>query len=256
MTEFSALLACAPNFREVSGLRARDGRVVAGGRLFRSDAVLAPEATDREVLAGIGIDLVFDLRSATERAVATNAFLASTGADLRPVDLLARIENGHDYWHVIKAQPDAQGGEAAMHAVYGAFPAALHSQLLSMVEAIAVSPGAVLVHCTAGKDRTGFVIAVLLGMLGASKQDIAQDYLLSAGRGNAQVRERTRLLAVDRIGFDLPAEVIDRLMSVRESYLDAAMARIQQDFGGLDSYLASAGVTAQHIAALEGRLLA
>lgn len=255
MTDFSAVLACAPNFREVAGLRARDGRSVGSGRLFRSDAILAPEVEDCDILARFGVDLVFDLRSASERTHAPNTYLASVGADLRAVDLLARIEDGHDHWHVIKEQPDAQGGDAAMHAVYAAFPQALHGQLASVVEAILASPGAVLVHCTAGKDRTGFLIAVLLSAIGVGAADIVADYLQSAGRGNAQVRDNTRRLAVNRIGFELPEDVLERLLSVRESYLDAAMARIEQDFGGIDGYFASAGISEQQRAALKARLL-
>lgn len=255
VTDFSAVLACAPNFRELSGLRAHDGRNVGSRRLFRSDAILAPEVGDCDILGPFGVDLVFDLRSATERTHAPNTYLASVGADLRAVDLLARIEDGQDHWHVLKEQPNAQGGDAAMHTVYAAFPQALHGQLAAVVEAILTSPGAVLVHCTAGKDRTGFLIAVLLSAIGVGSADILADYLKSAGRGNAQVRDSTRRLAVNRIGFELPEDALDRLLSVQESYLNAAMVRIEQDFGGIEGYFVSAGISEQQLAALKSRLL-
>jgi len=112
-----------------------------------------------------------------------------------------------------------------MQALYAGFPAALHGQLLSLVEAMAACDTAALIHCTAGKDRTGFAVAILMAALGVPMPQIMADYLASLGRANAQAREETRQLTAARLGFQLADDTLDRLMTVHESYLAASFAR-------------------------------
>jgi protein-tyrosine phosphatase len=249
------MLACSPNFRMVSGLIGRDGRALVAGCLYRSDALIDPLPDDQAALAALGIGLVFDLRSATERSRAPGHYWDAAGVDVQGVDMLAHIEGGSEPWHAFKAQPDTQGAEATMQALYAGFPAALHGQLLSLVEAVAACDKAVLIHCTAGKDRTGFAVAILMASLGVPMPQIMADYLASLGRSNAQAREETRQLTAARLGFELADDALDRLMTVHESYLAASFARVEQDFGGVEAYLSTAGISAKHIAALEALLL-
>ena len=85
-------------------------------------------------------------------------------------------------------------------------------------------------HCTAGKDRTGFAAALLLGALGVSRDDILHDYLLTN-------RLYVRSPLVEARG---PKHVMDVLWSVQPVFLEAAFATIEQDFGGLSRYLEGA----------------
>lgn len=256
MTDAPRLLQCAPNFRAVDApIALADGGTVSP-RLFRSDAVLAPAAADRAVIAQCGIGLVFDLRSATERTYHPNRFWLAKGAEVFALDMLAHIESGADPWIRLRASADAQGARSAMTAMYAAFPDAVHAQLPAVVDAIGRSSGQVLVHCTAGKDRTGFLVALLLSALGVPRDAIIADYLRSAGRGNAAARDATRALAVSRLGVPLPEDALDELMSVQETFLAASFAAIDRDHGGLDAYLTTAGVTSTDRAVLETALLA
>ncbi|WP_421838749.1 tyrosine-protein phosphatase [Novosphingobium sp.] len=256
MADPGTLLACAPNFRAVSGPVTQYGLPLAQRKLYRADAVVDPAPGDQRVLAGLGISLVFDLRSAAERERVPSMIWASAGATVQPIDMLAHVQGGSDLWMDFKARPDRRGAEAAMRALYAGFPDALHDHLRLLVEGIANAEGAVLIHCTAGKDRTGFAVAILLAALGVPMVRIMADYLASLGRENDQAREETRQLITGRLGFRLEEDVLDRLMTVDESYLAASFARVDQRFGGVASYLGSAGVSAEHIAALEHVLLA
>lgn len=255
MADRGTLLACAPNFRAVSGPLSRHGIPLAAGKLYRADAVVDPAPDDRAALAGLGIALVFDLRSAAERARVPSMIWASSGATVRPIDMLAHVEDGSDLWMDFKAKPDRSGAEAAMRALYAGFPDALHDHLRLLFEGITKAEGAVLIHCTAGKDRTGFAVAILLAALGVPMAQIMEDYLASLGRDNDQAREETRQLITGRLGFRLEEDVLDRLMTVDESYLAASFARVEQRFGGVASFLRSAGIAATHMAALERALL-
>lgn len=126
MADTPRLLQCAPNFRAVDApIPLAEGGVLSP-RLFRSDAVLAPPEADRAAIAKCAIDLVFDLRSATERTNHPNCFWLSQGIEVFALDMLAQIEGGADRWVRMRTSADVQGARSAMMAVYSAFPAAVH----------------------------------------------------------------------------------------------------------------------------------
>jgi protein-tyrosine phosphatase len=88
-------------------------------------------------------------------------------------------------------------------------------------------PTPVVFHCTAGKDRTGFAAALLLGALGVPRDAVMVDYLLTN-------RLYRRSPLVEAYG---PAHVMDVLWQVQPAFLDAAFEAIDTDFGGLPNYL-------------------
>lgn len=117
MNDNSCILECAPNFRVVCAPIALAGDDLVDLRLFRSDAVLAPSEADLAMIGNFGIDLVFDLRSGTERTRHPNRFWHSQGTKIIALDMLARIEGGADPWTGMRASVDAQGASSAMMAV-------------------------------------------------------------------------------------------------------------------------------------------
>jgi protein-tyrosine phosphatase len=113
----------------------------------------------------------------------------------------------------------------------------------------------VLAHCFAGKDRTGFTIAVVLEAAGVDRDAIMADYLAS----NAAVPElrahivetiRARMSATPDVAEVAEARLTDAVLGVQEAYLDAARSAIVEDFGSFDGYLDVSGVTADDIAKL------
>jgi protein-tyrosine phosphatase len=101
-----------------------------------------------------------------------------------------------------------------------------------------------LVHCTAGKDRTGFMIAMLLTALDVPREAILEDYLVTNQR--MQVKDSTRY----------PREVMEVLSTVRPQFLHAAFDTIEREFGGSDAYLEqAAALTAERRARLQRQLL-
>jgi protein-tyrosine phosphatase len=121
----------------------------------------------------------------------------------------------------------------------------------------------VLTHCFAGKDRTGFVIATVLEVLGVDRDTIVADYL----RSNAavpQLRDHISEMIKQRSDVELTPEVVtftearlsDGVLGVRPEYLDAARRTIDDEFGSLDAYLRDAGVSEADVERLRGELLA
>ena len=121
----------------------------------------------------------------------------------------------------------------------------------------------VLTHCFAGKDRTGFVIATVLEVIGLDRDVIVADYLRS-NDSVPQLRERITEMIQQRSDTELTPEVVkftearlsDEVLGVRAEYLDAARRTIDETYGSLDSYLRDAGITAADIDRLRSALLA
>ena len=120
----------------------------------------------------------------------------------------------------------------------------------------------VLTHCFAGKDRTGFVVATVLEMVGLDRDAIVADYLRS-NDSVSLLRERITESLSQRTDIEVTPEIVkftearlsDEVLGVRAEYLAASWQAIDEAYGSLDSYLRDAGITSTHIDRLRGALL-
>lgn len=249
----------APNFRDAGGYRVEDGARVRPLRLFRSGALAQLNTADLAQLASLDIGLLYDLRGQVERGAAPNRWPAG-----RPLEVYSGFEESRPAprifgWRERLADPafDAEAADNWMLHAYAAMPAQFAGVLASLFQRLsAPAAPAVLLHCTAGKDRTGFVCALLLLALGVPRDAVYADYLLTARRQPPDVL--LHQLLGDELAL-LPQQVVaaTRVMaSVREAYLDTALEAIARDYGRIDIYLAQAcGLDASRRAALQAALL-
>ena len=233
----SPRLLGTPNFREVGGLPAAGGRRVAHGRLFRSEAVLAPAGADLAALEAHGLSLVCDLRSAPERSAAPNRFWRERGVEILELDIVADIR-GQSHLEALVADPGEAGAVELMRLSYRALPQAAAGHLRELFRRIAAGHLPLLVHCTAGKDRTGVVIALLLWALGVEREAIYADDLESGGRGSPAVAEATGELMTRLLGRPLQPAALEALCGARREYLDESFAVIEASHGSPDAFLA------------------
>jgi protein-tyrosine phosphatase len=247
-------LTCAPNFRDLGGLPARDGRRIAPGRLFRSEALPAPGAVDAAVLDRHGMRLVCDLRSARERGEAPNAFWVDRGVELIELDIAADIR-GTAHWDAMVVDPGEAGAVELMRLTYRALPDAAAPHLRRLFDRIDAGDTPLMVHCTAGKDRTGVVVALLLSALGTPREAIYADYLETENRPNPAVVEATRRIMTHGLGRPVEAGALAALCGVRSAYLDESFAAIASGYGSLERYLEAAGLDAAKARRIQDRLL-
>lgn len=262
MSSTTYLLQSSPNFRDFGGYPTADGRRVRARRLFRSELLLELTPADLEQLASLQIGLVCDLRSPAERARIGNQWPAGCTYEHLALDLGTELSAVQpDRWSRKLADPDfdAEQAQAALRDNYRRMPAPFARDLRELFVRLARPDApALLVHCAAGKDRTGFVVAMLLRALGVSDDVVMADYLETRRRYTLDRLITSRLhLTIDpaRMG-PRGREALAVLASVRADFLQAALDTVDRDFGGSAQYLRQAcGLTAQMQVSLRDALL-
>ena len=256
------------NFRDVA-----DATGVRPGRFFRSSELSALEDDGRDLLRQLGIFDVADLRSPREvERRGPGRVHDDVAIHLLPFPDLAEDLNGeapheHSFTRMLTEQPGDEPPEEAasryMTEEYGRFPT-LGGARNAVRQVISLLAGGrtVITHCFAGKDRTGFTVAVALESLGVDREAILADYLHS-NTAVSQLRERILTMVHERAGSELPPEAVlfaearltDEVLGVREEYLLAARESIDANYGSLDTYLREAGVSPDDLDALRAALL-
>ncbi|MGV0994106.1 MAG: tyrosine-protein phosphatase [Mycobacterium sp.] len=260
-------LSGAWNFRDVAGLTG-----VRPGLFFRSSELSHLDHSGRQAMTELGISDVADLRSHVE--------LERRGGGAVPDGVVVHhlpfpdLSHGHaddgsapheaSWQKMMTEYSDDEPTEAAhrwMTQEYERFPTLGGAQRAVHLIITMLGEGRpVLVHCFAGKDRTGFAVAVALEAAGVDRDFILADYL----RSNAAVpRLRDRILDSVRNRDGMTPEVAsfaesrltEEVLGVREDYLESARRVLDETYGGLPGYLAASGVAADDIARLRGQLL-
>jgi protein-tyrosine phosphatase len=104
-----------------------------------------------------------------------------------------------------------------------------------------------VIHCHAGKDRTGFVSALLLHVLGVPHQTIDADYLRTGELLDLDsLAEEMAIVFSDNAGLSLSAVTVKPIVEVHVEYLEAALQQIDADYGTLDGYLERVGELSSH----------
>jgi protein-tyrosine phosphatase len=236
-------LAGASNFRDLGGYPGKDGRAVRWRQIFRSNHLGHLTEADIEVLRGLGLKCAFDFRGTEERVAAMCGVEEITVHSL-PIEptvvaaLRARLASG-----VALSSADALD---VMRDSYRNYVRQNTPNFRALFAHLLEDRAPLVIHCTAGKDRTGFACALILHALGVPDDMIAEDYLLT---NRFYRRDRTA-------SSDLPEEVKQVLARVEASFLAAAFDAIRAGYGDLENYLSDGlGLGAGERARLEARYL-
>ncbi len=237
----------AGNFRSLGGLVTRDGRRIRRHFLMRSDRLshLMPE--DWQRLARAGLTTICDLRSSEECAEHPNPVPESLAVEQIACEVRNDLRDDDALLGILVAQPNVTGAEALMIEIYRRLPQQMSGALARIVERLLGGGAPLLIHCTAGKDRTGFAVAMLLHALDVSRDEIERDYLASRAWRHAPLH---RASLAKGLAATIPADaidaVVDPLLDVRARYLHAALDAVVNEFGSLEGYLeVAAGLDAK-----------
>lgn len=240
------------NFRDLGGTVTSLG-TVRPGLLLRAAVLSGLTPAGRQALLDLGVTDVFDLRGPLE--------IEREGADALPDGVSGHVAPFHpeeDDTPVHEAsEQQEQDPLVRARGYYTKIPTLgpASESVATMLRALADdSRGGILVHCAAGKDRTGWTIATVLGALGADRPTILSDYLLS-NAAVGSLRDWMRR----QYGAQEAAKPSDALLGVNEGFLDAAWAAMEAAHGDLDGYLRAigldGGLDGPVVARLRARLL-
>ncbi|MEH6580956.1 MAG: tyrosine-protein phosphatase [Halioglobus sp.] len=242
-----------PNFRDFGGYKTAGGQQLKWGYLFRSGQLSRLTEQDVALLGNLELDLICDFRQVQEQ----EGDPSRLPAERSPRVLSLPITPGSNA-NFFEQAGEGFGGRQTMFdfmvEINRDFALAQTETYARMFrEVLSVSDARFLVHCAAGKDRTGFAAAIVLLALGVPREVVLRDYLMTARYFNPS-------LELDRIRqkyqMDLEADAILPMLEVHSDYLSAALAAIDERYPSIEAYLAEElGVGPAELAELKGRYL-
>lgn len=231
------------NIRDLGGLPRGGGGRTAPRRVLRACAMQGLAAEGRAALIEAGLSTVIDLRSAAERGAAPPPFAGIAGVETLHLPVFADLAP-------VSAMLDADPAFTLDRRYVAALDAA-GPRLAAAVAAVGEArPGIVVIHCTAGKDRTGLVAALLLALAEVERTAIVGDYARTGTEGAAliaQLRARAAAHAPD-------PRVLDIILGAPAAAMAATLDHLDTVHGGARGYLAAAGLAPARLAAAAARL--
>ena len=233
----------ASNFRDLGGYAARNGRTIRWRQLFRSNHLGNVTEADIAVLRGFGLRSAFDFRGIEERGTAACGVreIAVHSLPIEPTvvaSLRARATTGRPL--------SARDAVEVMRESYRNYVRHNTPSFRVLFAHLLGDHAPLVIHCSAGKDRTGFACALILHALGVPHEVIAEDYLLT-----------NRFYRRDPdASTDLPAEITQVLGSVEATFLAAAFDTVAEEYGDLEAYFVEGlGLGEAERASLQARYL-
>ncbi len=249
----------AVNARDLGGLPTRDGGVTRSGRIFRADNLQGLTPRDVDLLVGeLNLRHVVDLRSNAEVALEGPGPL-TTVPEVRHHHLTLFAEGGRhtdveadtiDGERVLPWAERVLDEELRVTGFYFGYLRDRPSAVVAALRAMSLDDGAAVVHCAAGKDRTGVLAALALEIAGVTREAIVEDYVATGERLELILK---RLRASDTYRGDLDSRPADDHMP-RAKYLEQFLGVLDDRYGGPMGWLAQHGWTVADTEAMRGRL--
>lgn len=233
------------NFRDIGGYPALNGRRVKWGRYFRAGRQDRMTTVDLERLARLNVGAQIDLRGDEEIADQGRGPLSEMGADYHHLPVIP--EGGREKLSLLVGDTGISGERYLGYLSFGTETWQNLFELLAQPR-----NDALVIHCTAGKDRTGVSTAFLLSVLGVDRAFIEADYLLT---NRDVVRQVNFVEGTVGLPDDLTREELLVLAGVPETAMSVFLDGLDNQYGGAIEYLREAGVTDDNFAAVRKRFL-
>jgi len=253
------------NLRDVGGIPTTDGRAVASGRLLRSDNLQSLSDADVEALLALGLTDVVDLRSDYEAEMEGPGPLAGhPEVAIHQLSLFREWREGvgeekpderpevlpEEALPWVDLEPSVElDNQVAAH--YLSYLVDRPDSVVAALRTIAGAEGATLVHCAAGKDRTGTIVALALLLVGADREAVVEDYAASSDRMQAIL---DRLMGSETYADNLRDRPLSSHLTYPET-MESLLDHIEAEYGGVAALLGRLGWTDADTQRLRAKLL-
>lgn len=232
--EYICVLSSTKNTRDLGGYRTIDGKTTKYNRIFRSDNALSLSDEEIEKLAKLNLVLDIDLRTPREISKCEDAFSKIPGVSYLSVPV--HYVNEHDT--IKRLQNNEMKLEQAF--IDAASDESIKQKIKQVFDSIAnVSNGLILIHCSWGKDRTGIISSLILGLCGVNRNDIIDNFAVTQELLNPGVKDFSSL---------------SNLCSTDKSIMDNFIKFIEAS-GGYEKFLKSCGIEESTLSKIKSRLL-
>ncbi|MFU7528126.1 tyrosine-protein phosphatase [Qipengyuania sp. ASV99] len=245
------------NLRDYGGYAAASGAQVKTGLLFRSGQHMEASAADLDAIQALDIRTIIDLRGTSERSGFPCRRHADFAAHVIAFDGETTSSPPHEGGGG-RVEMTPEKARERMIAVYTKMPVnpAMIAMFTRYFEALETRDGGSLVHCFAGKDRTGIAASLLLHVLGVHHDDVVGEFLRTNDAPTQHILERQSLPRMEAHYGIIAPEAVRNLMGVREEYIATYWTQVERSHGSVDAYLAQTlGVDETRKARLRERLL-
>ncbi len=224
-----------PNFRDLGGIKNKDGRFVKWGTIYRSGHLADLKKDELRYFSKLGIHTVVDLRNNVE--IAKNKDRYPSGVNYVQYSISDKEGKAYNRLKqmVLKEGYRRAKAKQLFVDVMKSFADTLATDAKPVFDMLLSDKQnePLLYHCTGGKDRTGFMTAMILLALNVDRKTITEDYLMSnyyRRFSNLRTMKRARIIGLD-------AETLEYASMVRKEYIDAVFEVIDEKYGGTDTYL-------------------
>jgi protein-tyrosine phosphatase len=234
-------LAGTYNLRDTGGYRTLDGRTTRWRTFLRSDSLHRVPPMAQTTLLNYGVRTVIDLRRSDELHVAPNVFASSSEIVYHHLSLLA------------DTLPERKVTPRSLPDVYRMILEQRQEQLRQALATLAAPGGfPAIVHCTAGKDRTGLIVALLLGLVGVPAVTIVEDYALSSQYLVGTYLEEARQRAANN---GIAWEWFQHQVICPPEFMQTTLQYLDERHGGIVAYVQSIGLSQEQCERLRHALV-
>jgi protein-tyrosine phosphatase len=234
-----------PNFRDLGGHAALNGRKVRKGLIYRSGNFDNVRERDIRNFFPSGFRTIIDLRAPKE---STKSRPNVKG--VKKINLPIDVEQ--TYRNLVRPNLYKKGVQGiiveTVASIYAGLVLTQKQTIGTLFDILRTRDSyPVLIHCRAGQDRTGFICAMIHLALGVDTEAIIRDYLLSNDYTTSRVRGIALFMKLVSLGFLHTANFVPAF-TAHEQYLRSVFAVISNTFGGIERYLESCEISAKHLA--------
>lgn len=237
-TENPVKIKKVDNFRMLGNIKNSEGKTLKEGKFYRSGNLYRLKNSSFNELDRLGIKEIIDLRNAKEIGdkpdhLPENIMYKKYSAFEDQGDQLSQAKK-----LVLKGKVNASDADKRMLDFYREYVTENPETIRKIITEILESDQPVLYHCTAGKDRTGIITALILTILKFDKDTIYNDYLLSNNFRKKLVEKRLNLASTLHFIYPkMDLQVLEKLSWIESDYLDAAFDEINKKYGSIDIYI-------------------